>query len=516
MIDSKNIIFDLKKELLATENKIQEHLIFQSNNKMEIENNLNKHIKMIGLLKKGIAKRENELKQTEEDIKDKKEKLYKQFSGPYQNKMKNLKSNEEELKKQLEQNHQNLKNIKFQNDKSKESEQVIKLNKSAEEFKSKRNQMKDILDKEINTLKQLENNLKKVNEHASKIKEEYNSGSLENYLDLINTANKIASGYYEGGPIIQSMKFYNNILNANDELNTGNNLNKDYIENLILKLKKYNVEYISKFSVCEDEIINLKLTNQELKNDFQQQDSDLATEVSKNKMNSGEFVGGGEFFVSFSDVMSVLLCFFVVFFSISENDEEKFDKFFSTWPQHKKVKLVIKRPNNASLDPNELTIIPKVKMLVEDGVNPEAITRNDVNIVEHYFIFEDLFIRGKSKLSSNGIKLLKKRLKKTLQIGGVKQIRVEGYSGKKTRKRQSQNGRYQENLNFSASHAAVVGNFIGQYFEYPDNFLIVTGYGEYTYTKKNPLKLRGSADGVLLIKMLIDKSIKRELDSSAK
>ena len=58
---------------------------------------------------------------------------------------------------------------------------------------------------------------------------------------------------------------------------------------------------------------------------------DLENLEGQNKTNAGEYIGGASFFVSFSDVISVLLCFFVVFFAIGELDALKFNKLLSTF-----------------------------------------------------------------------------------------------------------------------------------------------------------------------------------------
>ena len=264
-----------------------------------------------------------------------------------------------------------------------------------------------------------------------------------------------------------------------------------------------------KLSDFERESTDVKLKNQSLKLDSAVSENDLVFETNKKNSNSGEFVGGGDFFVSFSDIMSVLLCFFVVFYSLTDQSQEAFDAFFATWP-FKNEDKAIKQPNNASLSDQDLKLMGKVKELVKSGITPEAIIRDDTKTIELILSNSDLFLPGKIKISPNGLNILKEKLINILSKGGIRQIRIEGHTDDDDfNMHQKKIKKYSTNLAFSVAHASAIAQIIIKNFRFPEKTTIITGFGSKQPIKINPLNLDKNTNSRIEIKVLQDKNIKK-------
>jgi chemotaxis protein MotB len=329
------------------------------------------------------------------------------------------------------------------------------------------------------------------------------------YKTLIDEANKIIAGYYEGCEITQAKNFYKEVLGTASEFKLDRKFDETLIHDTTRNLKNYETEYQMKLLDFERELTDVNLKNQSLKSDSAVSENDLFFETQKKNSNSGEFVGGGDFFVSFSDIMSVLLCFFVVFFSITDQSQEAFDAFFATWPYKNDDKTIIK-PNNASLSDQELKLMGKVQELVKAGISPEAIIRDDTKTIELILSNSDLFLPGKIKLSPNGSIILKEKLKDILLKGGIRQIRIEGHTDDDDfNMHQKKIKKYSTNLAFSVAHASAIAQILNKSFKFPEKLTIITGFGSKQPIKLKPLNLDKNKNSRIEIKVLQDKNIKK-------
>ena len=298
------------------------------------------------------------------------------------------------------------------------------------------------------------------------------------------------------------------MLRIDNDFEVSKKLNEDFVKDVSKKLKKFEMNYKFKLQDFLDEFSEVKIKKEEADSEVQKFTNAFEAENAKNKMNSGEFVGGGHFFVSFSDVMSVLLCFFVVFFSISKIDAEKFNIFFSTWNNKKISDVDIKMPNNASLSDFELKLVGKVKELVKLGVNPETIARDDVKTVKLRFVSSNIFLSGKLKISPKGKNLIKKRLKSILKIGGIKQIKINAHTDNfSLEDNPILLKKYHNNLVFSVAQASLVSEFISTELRFPEKLIVVTGYGSNQPAKGNNSEDSFMSNQRILIEVLKDKSI---------
>ena len=154
-----------------------------------------------------------------------------------------------------------------------------------------------------------------------------------------------------------------------------------------------------------------------------------------------------------------------------------------------------------------MQLIVKVKELVSLGVDPEAIKRDDTKAVELDFFCSDLFIPGKIQISLKGINLLKNKLKNSLNIGGIKQIKDEGFSDdNELKKYPTMLKKYSNNLVLSVARAAAISRIINKEFRFPENLIVVTGYVDSQYLNSDKKKNKNFNNSVV-ITILKDKSI---------
>ncbi|MZG31233.1 MAG: hypothetical protein F3741_10615, partial [Nitrospinae bacterium] len=391
----------------------------------------------------------------------------------------------------------------------KESEEVLNLKGVLASLEAENESLKKNIEGTIKSNDKLKNKSMsdEINEDIGRAPINTTERIKQGYKTLINEAIKVSSGYYEGDEINQAIKFYINVLEG-DKTIKAQNLNKASVDDITIKLKKYENEYDQKIADLLEHESGLLLQSQQLKTNEQKNKGEIDSANAELKSNSGEFVGGSDFFVSFCDVQSVLLCFFVVFFSISNQDYEKFEVFFSTW-NNKEVEL--NRPNNISLNEQELKIIGKVKELVKSGVDPETIIRNDADEVRLIFPSSDLFIPGDIKLSRKGLNRLNSKFKDMISLGGIKQIRIESYTDKKELKNsQKISKKYSNNFTLSVARSNTIARVFNKKYRFPENSTVITGYDSTRQSNLRMAKKNKTMANRVEIEIIRDKNIKKK------
>ena len=497
MDETKEDLSTLRNHLEGIKGDIQKIISSEAEKKISFDEKIKKFENIIPLLDQESKKKESELNIINQKITTK-TKI--SISKQQQEELEKLKQIEQKLKNKVSDGNKNLKMAE------KDSDQLSFLQSEVSRLKS-----------ENLAYKKAEATIEQPNED---IEESASLDNLENrsldtpedilkYKTLIEDANKIIAGYYEGCEITQAKNFYIEVLGTEGKFKLDQKFDATLVHDITRKLKGYETEYQMKLLDFERESTDVKLKNQSLKSDSAVSENDLFFETQKKNSNSGEFVGGGDFFVSFSDIMSVLLCFFVVFFSITDQSQEAFDAFFATWPYKNDDKSIIK-PYNASLSDQELKLMGKVKELVESGVSPEAIIRDDTQTIELILSNSNLFLPGKIKLSPNGSIILKEKLKDILSKGGIRQIRIEGHTEEKDFSlHQKLIKKYSNNLAFSIARASAIAQILNKSFKFPEKLTIITGFGAKQPIKLNPLNLDKNTNSRIEIKALQDKNIKK-------
>ena len=497
MDETKEDLSTLRNHLEGIKGDIQKIISSEAEKKISFDEKIKKYESIIPLLDQESKKKESELNIINQKITTK-TKI--SISKQQQEELEKLKQIEQKLKIRVSDGNKNLKMAE------KDSDQLLSLQSEVARLKS-----------ENLAYKKAEANLEQSDDD---IEESASLDNFENrsfdapedilkYRTLIEAANKIIAGYYEGCEITQAKNFYKEVLGTASEFKLDRKFDETLVHDTTRSLKNYETEYQMKLLDFERESTDVKLKNQSLKSDSAVSENDLFFETQKKNSNSGEFVGGGDFFVSFSDIMSVLLCFFVVFFSITDQSQEAFDAFFATWPFKNEDKSIIK-PYNASLSDQELKLMGKVKELVESGISPEAIIRDDTKTIELILSNSDLFLPGKIKLSPNGSNMLKEKLKNILSKGGIRQIRIEGHTEEKDFSiHQKLIKKYSNNLAFSIARASAIAQILNKSFKFPEKLTIITGFGAKQPIKLNPLNLDKNTNSRIEIKALQDKKIKK-------
>ena len=497
MDETKEDLSTLRNHLEGIKGDIQKIISSEAEKQISFDEKIKKYESIIPLLDQESKKKESELNIINQKITTK-TKI--SISKQQQEELEKLKQIEQKLKIRVSDGNKNLKMAE------KDSDQLLSLQSEVARLKS-----------ENLVYKKAEANLEQSDDN---IEESASLDNFENrsfdapedilkYRTLIEAANKIIAGYYEGCEITQAKNFYKEVLGTESKFKLNQKFDETLVHDITRKLKGYETEYQMKLLDFERESTDVKLKNQSLKSDSAVSENDLFFETQKKNSNSGEFVGGGDFFVSFSDIMSVLLCFFVVFFSITDQSQEAFDAFFATWPFKNEDKSIIK-PYNASLSDQELKLMGKVKELVESGVSPEAIIRDDTQTIELILSNSNLFLPGKIKLSPNGSIILKEKLKDILSKGGIRQIRIEGHTEEKDFSlHQKLIKKYSNNLAFSIARASAVSQILNKSFKFPEKLTIITGFGAKQPIKLNSLNLDKNTNSRIEIKALQDKNIKK-------
>ena len=497
MDETKEDLSTLRNHLEGIKGDIQKIISSEAEKKISFDEKIKKYKSIIPLLDQESKKKESELNIINQKITTK-TKI--SISKQQQEELEKLKEIEEKLKIRVSDGNKNLKMAE------KDSDQLLSLQSEVARLKSENLAYK----KAETTLEQSDED---IEESASLDNFENRSfdapEDILKYKTLIDAANKIIAGYYEGCEITQAKNFYKEVLGTASEFKLDRKFDETLVHDTTRSLKNYETEYQMKLLDFERESTDVKLKNQSLKSDSAVSENDLFFETQKKNANSGEFVGGGDFFVSFSDIMSVLLCFFVVFFSITDQSQEAFDAFFATWPFKNEDNTIIK-PYNASLSDQELKLMGKVKELVESGISPEAIIRGDTKTIELILSNSDLFLPGKIKLSSNGSNMLKEKLKDILSKGGIRQIRIEGHTEEEDfSMHQKLIKKYSNNLAFSIARASAVSQILNKSFRFPEKLTIITGFGAKQPIKLNSLNLDKKTNSRIEIKALQDKNIKK-------
>lgn len=194
--------------------------------------------------------------------------------------------------------------------------------------------------------------------------------------------------------------------------------------------------------------------------------------------------GAPEWMTTFSDLMSLLLCFFVLIVSMSSVDPQEFSKasgalrgslgILSEDPSTMELVHVIV-PKVADVDVGEVsTALSKLQDFVEQQQDQESI---DIVITSEGIAIRILtpllFEEGRAELQPRGMPYLAKIF--DIAKGWDNTLRVSGH----TDDTPVQNALYNNNWDLSFHRAMSVINFGINYSEVPPEKFSAVGYGEY-------------------------------------
>lgn len=219
---------------------------------------------------------------------------------------------------------------------------------------------------------------------------------------------------------------------------------------------------------------------------------------------TAEFSNGlGSFLVTYSDLITLVLVIFVLLYSISKVDPEKFSEAFSSF-QEQELRY---EGNNTQLTKDELKMLKRVRELVKDNVDPESLVRSDVRTILIRLKSSDLFLPGSAELIQGAEKLILNSISKDMR-DGVKQVHVDGHTDDVPMK---ENNIFPTNWELSSVRASHVARVIIDTLKFSPERIVVTGYGQYRPLKPNNSDLNRGLNRRVEIKILKDVKIEENL-----
>ena len=186
---------------------------------------------------------------------------------------------------------------------------------------------------------------------------------------------------------------------------------------------------------------------------------------------ASEFSGGLEgFLITYSDMITLILVVFVLMYSVSKMDENKFAEALSSF-QSKRMRI---ESVNVRLNKSEMKMLARVRLLVKDNVDVESIARSDTRTILHQLPTSDLFAPGDAFFNEGAEDLIISTIEEDMK-DGVKQVFVDGHTDNVPMK----SAKFPSNWELSAARASKVARFIIKKMRFPPERMVVAGYGEF-------------------------------------
>jgi len=212
-----------------------------------------------------------------------------------------------------------------------------------------------------------------------------------------------------------------------------------------------------------------------------------------------EFGGGLEaFLLTYADMITLLLVIFVMMYTASNLDEEKFAEAMSSF-QEKIVKI---ESVNVRLTQDELQMLNKLRELVKDNIDPNALIAGDTKTITFQIPSSDLFAPGTAILEEGAGKLIVETIEEEMR-DGVKQVIVDGHTDNVPTK----TAMFPSNWELSAARASSVARFIIKKMRFNPKFLVVSGYGAERPIKANTTDDNRASNRRVEVKVVKDKNV---------
>tara|TARA_B100000686_G_scaffold354099_1_gene462661 strand:+ start:5149 stop:6738 length:1590 start_codon:yes stop_codon:yes gene_type:complete len=517
MIDSNKTIFLLKERIRVTKIAFRKKTLihnrinfYAKEKKRECENkirNLNKHLviqeKKISMLRLSMKSEANDL-------------LVKKIETPLIGELKNQEAKVVKLGKKLDQMKtllmKEIKNKKNTNDES------VNLKKNLSKNKKENSDLKKKIQNNRLKITELKKEISNIKHDEKIIATQDPPGDPSNSIlecceILYQAADKIVNENLTIHRVVEAKNIYKMIMSRNNEGNkTGEGVENIFIKNIMSNLIAFAKNVFSNLKNNEKKINDEMERNRNLKNDVDNNNQDLEEVLAANRRNSGDVAGGASFFVSFSDVISVLLCFFILFFALGKVDSDKAKRLASTFHEDTiKVKKY-----NAYVSPDEFEMMEKVKDLIKNNVDPDSIVAGEKKVIEHVISGSDLFSPGAIEISSEGVRILKQKIKKDLSFG-VEEIIIEGHTDDKelTAFPEIQQV-YKNDLNFSSERAAIVAKIIVSDLGYSGKIIGIRAYGSNRPLKPNTSDHFRALNRRVVVKIIKKRKINKSINKKDK
>jgi len=212
-----------------------------------------------------------------------------------------------------------------------------------------------------------------------------------------------------------------------------------------------------------------------------------------------EFGGGLEaFLLTYADMITLLLVIFVMMYTASNLDEEKFAEAMSSF-QEKIVKI---ESVNVRLTQEELQMLNKLRELVKDNIDPNALIAGDTKTITFQIPSSDLFAPGTAILEEGAGKLILETIEDEMR-DGVKQVIVDGHTDNVPTK----TAMFPSNWELSSARASTVAQYIVKQIGFNPKFVVVSGYGEHRPMKPNTTDENRASNRRVEVKVVKDKTV---------
>ena len=212
-----------------------------------------------------------------------------------------------------------------------------------------------------------------------------------------------------------------------------------------------------------------------------------------------EFGGGLEaFLLTYADMITLLLVIFVMMYTASNIDQEKFAEAMSSF-QEKIVKI---ESVNVRLTQDELKMLEKLRELVKDNIDPNALIAGDTKTITFKIPSSDLFGPGSATLVEGAGKLILETIEDEMR-DGVKQVIIDGHTDNVPTK----TAMFPSNWELSAARASSVARFIIKKMRFNPKFLVVSGYGSERPIKANTTDDNRASNRRVEVKVVKDKNV---------
>ena len=266
----------------------------------------------------------------------------------------------------------------------------------------------------------------------------------------------------------------------------------------IVKMEKERRKAKKRFEMLKD-------TNEELESKVNLLSEEKVSSGGGERMEEArsaavdEFGGGLEaFLLTYADMITLLLVIFVMMYTASNLDEEKFAEAMSSF-QEKIVKI---ESVNVRLTQDELQMLQKLRELVKDNIDPNALIAGDTRTIVFQIPSSDLFSPGTATLEEGAGKLILETIEEEMR-DGVKQVIIDGHTDNVPTK----TALYPSNWELSAARASSVARFIIKKMRFNAKFLVVSGYGEHRPMKPNTSDENRASNRRVEIKVVKDKNV---------
>jgi len=249
----------------------------------------------------------------------------------------------------------------------------------------------------------------------------------------------------------------------------------------------------------------LKETNEELESKVNLLSEEKASSGGGERMEEArsaaveEFGGGLEaFLLTYADMITLLLVIFVMMYTASNLDEEKFAEAMSSF-QEKIVKI---ESVNVRLTQEELQMLNKLRELVKDNIDPTALIAGDTKTITFKIPSSDLFGPGSATLVEGAGALILETIEDEMR-DGVKQVIIDGHTDNVPTK----TAMFPSNWELSAARASSVARFIIKKMRFNPKFLVVSGYGSERPIKPNTNDNNRASNRRVEVKVVKDKTV---------